>query len=339
MTASKDKEVIQNQEDEKPETVEDDMKLDPYPKLVAPQAAPRDYDIIWLSVIRFTYGHLAAVYGLYLACTVASWNTLIFSLIVYILGGIGITAGAHRLWSHRAYKANTALQILIMLMNSMAFQNTAFDWAKKHRLHHRYSDTDADPHNASRGFFFSHIGWLMVKRHPDVKKREHLIDLSDLYANPVLMFQKRYAIPVIGTVCFILPTLIPVYFFGETLSVAWHVNILRYLCNLHMSFFINSAAHLWGNKPYDINIKPVQNLFVSLIALGEGFHNYHHTYPWDYKAAELGNNKLNLSTKFIDLFAWIGWAKDLKTVPENTAHARMKRTGDGSDMWGYKDIE
>ncbi|XP_045782021.1 acyl-CoA Delta(11) desaturase-like isoform X1 [Maniola jurtina] len=339
MTASTDKEIIQNQEDARPETVEDDIKLDPYPKLVAPQAAPREYDIIWMSVIRFTYGHLAAVYGLYLACTVASWNTLIFNLIVYILGGIGITAGAHRLWSHRAYKANTALQVLIMLMNSMAFQNTAFDWAKKHRLHHRYSDTDADPHNASRGFFFSHIGWLMVKRHPEVKRREHLIDLSDLYANPVLMFQKRYAVPVIGTVCFILPTLIPVYFFGETLSVAWHVNILRYICNLHMSFFINSAAHMWGNKPYDNSIKPVQNLFVSLVAFGEGFHNYHHTYPWDYKAAELGNNKLNLSTKFIDLFAWIGWARDLKTVPENTAHARMKRTGDGSDMWGYKDNE
>ncbi|XP_023944926.1 acyl-CoA Delta(11) desaturase-like [Bicyclus anynana] len=254
--------------------------------------------------------------------------------MIYILAGVGIMAGSHRLWSHRAFKANRALEILIMLMTCFAYQNTAYDWAKKHRQHHRYSDTDADPYNASRGFFFSHIGWLLVKRHPDVKLREGLIDLSDLNSNPVLMFQKRYAIPLIGTICFIVPTVIPVYFFGETWTAAWNINILRYTLNLHMSFFINSAAHLWGKRPYDVNIQPVQNLFVSLVAFGEGFHNYHHTYPWDYKAAELGNNRLNLSTLFIDLFAWLGWAYDLKTVPHDKVQARMIKTGDGSDMWG-----
>lgn len=137
--------------------------------------------------------------------------------------------------------------------------------------------------------------------------------------------------------CFIFPTLVPVLCFGETLSVAWHVTLLRYVCNLHMSFFINSAAHLWGNRPYDKNIQPTQNLFVSLVAFGEGFHNYHHTYPWDYKAAELGNNRLNMSTLFIDFFAWLGWAYDLKTVKEEVVQKRMARTGDGSDLWGHKE--
>lgn len=126
------------------------------------------------------------------------------------------------------------------------------------------------------------------------------------------------------------------YFWGETLNVAWNIVILRYVSNLHITFLVNSAAHIWGNKPYDKDIKAAQNLSVSFIAFGEGFHNYHHVYPWDYKTAELGNNYLNVSTKFIDFFAWIGWAYDLKSVPEDVAKTRAQRTGDGSNCWGFK---
>lgn len=144
----------------------------------------------------------------------------------------------------------------------------------------------------------------------------------------------RYAVPFIGTVCFVLPTVIPMYFFGETLNTAWHMAILRYVCNLHNAFLVNSAAHMWGNKPYDVNIMPAQNLFVSLLAFGEGFHNYHHVFPWDYKTAELGNNLLNPTTYFIDFFAWLGWAYDLKSVPDDHIRSRSSRCGDGSDSWG-----
>lgn len=127
------------------------------------------------------------------------------------------------------------------------------------------------------------------------------------------------------------------YFFGETFNTAWHIAILRYIANLHITFFVNSAAHLWGNKPYDKYILPVQNLSVSFMAFGEGFHNYHHAFPWDYRTAELGNNWLNVTTHFIDFFAWIGWAYDLKTAPNHVINSRMNRTGDGSNMWGFKD--
>lgn len=75
--------------------------------------------------------------------------------------------------------------ILTLLQNSM------FIWCRDHRLHHRYSDTDGDPHNAKRGFFFSHIGWLMTKKHPLVKKLGQQIDMSDLQADWMVMFQKK----------------------------------------------------------------------------------------------------------------------------------------------------
>nr|WIW77224.1 fatty acid desaturase [Mythimna separata] len=299
-----------------------------------PGATPRKFQIVYPNLITFGYWHIAGLYGLYLCFTSAKWQTILFSYILLVLGELGITAGAHRLWAHKTYKAKLPLEILLMVLNSIAFQNSAIDWVRDHRLHHKYSDTDADPHNATRGFFYSHVGWLLVRKHPDVKKRGKELDLSDIYNNPVLRFQKKYAIPFIGAICFGLPTLIPVYCWGETWTNAWHITMLRYVTNLNVTFLVNSAAHIWGNKPYDKKILPAQNIAVSIATGGEGFHNYHHVFPWDYRAAELGNNSLNLTTHFIDFFAWLGWAYDLKTVSNDMIKNRSLRTGDGSDLWG-----
>lgn len=86
------------------------------------------------------------------------------------------------------------------------------------------------------------------------------------------------------------------------------------------------------------NINPSQSPYVSLFTLGEGWHNYHHVFPWDYKTAEWGNYSLNLTTAFIDFFAKIGWAYDLKTVAPDTIERRVRRTGDGShELWGWGD--
>lgn len=139
---------------------------------------------------------------------------------------MGITAGVHRLWSHRAYKATWQLRLILMIANTMAFQNSIFEWARDHRqvhierygtnlfqtsnphssslikdifirdsrrVHHRYTDTNADPHNAARGFFFSHMGWLMVRKHELVKSSGKDLDLSDLEQDEIVMFQKRYS--------------------------------------------------------------------------------------------------------------------------------------------------
>ncbi|CAG9126827.1 unnamed protein product [Plutella xylostella] len=296
------------------------------------KVSKRKYEIVWFNVATFTYAHLAALYGLYLGVTAAKWETIIFSVILYSMAMIGVTAGAHRLWSHKAFKAKLPLQIILMLFNSVAFQYTAYHWVREHRLHHKYSDTDADPINAHRGFFYAHVGWLLVRKHPDVKKAGPTIDMSDLDANPVVKFQKDYAIPFCGTICFLLPTLIPVYCWGESLNVAWHVAVFRYIANLNVMFLVNSAAHLWGYRPYDHTMLPAENLSVALASFGEGFHNYHHTFPWDYKAAEFGNNRLNFTTAFIDFFAKIGWAYDLKSVSDEMIEARKKRTGGGPNF-------
>lgn len=107
-------------------------------------------------------------------------------------GGLGITAGAHRLWAHKTYKAKWPLRLILAAWNTMAFQNDIYEWSRDHRVHHKYSETDADPHNALRGFFFSHIGWLLCKKHPDVISKGKQIDCSDLLADPIVRFQRRF---------------------------------------------------------------------------------------------------------------------------------------------------
>nr|AER29852.1 terminal desaturase [Ctenopseustis obliquana] len=304
---------------------------------LAPQAAPRKFEIVYRNIVTFSFMHVAGLYGLYLCFTSAKWQTIVLAFVLYTFAEIGVTAGAHRLWAHKTYKAKTPLQIILMVLNSIAFQNSAIDWVRDHRLHHKYSDTDADPHNATRGFFYSHVGWLLVGKHPEVIKRGKAMEMSDIYSNPVLWFQKKYAVPFIGIICFGLPTLVPMYFWGETLNNAWHITMLRYIANLNVTFLVNSAAHMFGNKPYNKNILPAQNISVSILTFGEGFHNYHHVYPWDYRTAELGNNMLNMTTLFIDFFAWIGWAYDLKTVSSAAIESKAKRTGDGTNLWGWGD--
>ncbi|GLG94870.1 Acyl-CoA Delta(11) desaturase [Gryllus bimaculatus] len=316
---------------------------DPQAGINAPEVKkPREpyrRQIVWRNVILFIYLHLAALYGAYLAVTSAKIVTTIFAIFLYQVSGVGITGGAHRLWAHRSYKAKWPLRVILMLCNTLAFQNHIYEWARDHRVHHKFSETDADPHNATRGFFFSHVGWLLVRKHPDVKEKGKGIDMHDLEQDKIVMFQKKYYLILMPIVCFLIPTMIPVYLWNETWSNAWFVaTLFRYTFTLNMTWLVNSAAHMWGSQPYDKHINPAENLGVAIGAMGEGWHNYHHVFPWDYKAAELGNYRANFTTAFIDFFARIGWAYDLKTVPVSMIQRRVERTGDGShEVWGWGD--
>lgn len=110
---------------------------------------------------------------------------------MYCFQIFGITAGVHRLWSHKSYEATWQLRLILMIANTVARQLPIWGWAQIHRQHHKYTDTDADPVNAKRGFFFSHIGWLCVNKHPMVLEKKDSIDMSDLRADPIVMFQKK----------------------------------------------------------------------------------------------------------------------------------------------------
>lgn len=311
---------------------------------ITPPKPAKEYKrkLVWRNIILFIYLHLAALYGAYLALTSAKLLTTIWAFLLYQATGLGITAGAHRLWAHRSYKAKWPLRVILMIFNTIAFQNHVYEWARDHRVHHKYTETNADPHNAKRGFFFSHVGWLLCRKHPDVIEKGKGIDMSDLKQDPVITFQKKYYLLLMPFFCFVIPTTVPVYLWGESWLNAWFIAAMfRYTFTLNMTWLVNSAAHMWGDRPYDRYINPSENIGVSVMALGEGWHNYHHVFPWDYKTAELGDYSANTTTAFIDFFAKIGWAYDLKTVSAEMIKKRAERTGDGSHPvwgWGDKDI-
>ncbi|KAH0999903.1 hypothetical protein HUJ05_000008 [Dendroctonus ponderosae] len=250
-----------------------------------------------------------------------------WDIVLGVSSQIGITAGAHRLWAHRSYKATFPLRLLLVVLDTFVYQTSVINWCRDHRLHHKYSDTHADPHNVNRGFFFSHIGWIMVRKHPEVKAKGKGIDLSDLYSDPLLTFQHKYYLPLMLLACFITPVAVPMYFWKETFLNAFSLNIVRYLIIVHNTFTINSFAHRFGYRPYNRFIVPGDSLNLSLVTCGEGFHNYHHTFPWDYRSAEFGKFSFNLTRRFIEFFNQIGWAHDLKFASEDMIKKRVLRTG------------
>ncbi|KAM6105085.1 LOW QUALITY PROTEIN: stearoyl-CoA desaturase [Pterocles gutturalis] len=312
----------------------DDMFDDTYRDKEGPKPPVR---YVWRNIILMSLLHLGAIFGLMLIPS-AKIQTLAWAILCFLLSA-GITAGCHRLWSHRSYKATLPLRIFLAIANSIAFQvstssvNDIYEWVRDHRCHHKFSETDADPHNAKRGFFFSHIGWLLVRKHPDVHREGPELDLSDMKADKVVMFQRRYY-KLVVLLCFTLPTVVPWYFWDESIVISFFIPaILRYAIGLNATWLVNSAAHMFGNRPYDQHINPRENPLVSLGALGEGFHNYHHTFPYDYSTSEFGW-RFNLTTAFIDLMCFLGLASDRKKVSKEVILARKMRTGDGSHKSG-----
>ncbi|KAI5631258.1 fatty acid desaturase domain-containing protein [Phthorimaea operculella] len=289
------------------------------------------HQLVWKNAIGFLILHLLALWGFGVLLTGGvSAKTFLWTVFVAYVSTEGVTIGAHRFYTHKSFKAVPFLRAALILMQTIAGQNSMFIWSRDHRLHHRYSDTDADPHNSKRGFFFCHIGWLMTKKHPYVIELGRRIDMSDLQADWMVMFQKKYYYYLYFILAILIPTWVPVHFFGESWLNSFLVcYAFRYVTQLNGTWLVNSAAHLYGTRPYDKNLQPVESWFVSMISLGEGWHNYHHAYPWDYKAAEL-SDRFNLSADFIKIFEQIGLAYDLKTASPEQVKKRIMRAGDGT---------
>lgn len=286
--------------------------------------------IVWRNIFLFIVLHSAIPAASFLR---PQWKTLLWSFVSMYMSGIGVTGGAHRLWSHKAYKAKWPLQVLLMLLQTMAGQNSIYTWCRDHRVHHKFSETHADPHNIKRGFFFAHMGWLCCKKHPEVRTKGALIDMTDLESNPVVMFQHRnfWWLAILFTVY--LPMMIPVWLWREHLWTSFIFSfMIRYLFVLHGTWLVNSAAHYFGSRPYDARIEARESPLVILYGLGEGFHNYHHTFPHDYSTSEFGKY-FNITTAFIDLCAWLGLVYERRKIDKEIIRRRQQRTGNKRPLW------
>ena len=264
------------------------------------------------AVAYITWVHFLGFAGL-LRLHSCAWQTLVFACILYFVSGTGITAGAHRLWAHRSYEACLPLRIFLMLCCSLANQGSIYHWARDHRVHHKFSETDADPHNACRGLFFSHMGWLLTKKHPDVIKKGKLLSTEDLKGDPVVMFQRRLDPWFSLGICFLLPGLVATLWGDSFYNGVMVAGMARYVCVLHGTWLVNSIGHLYGMRPYDPRSNPSENFIVSIFALGEGWHNWHHKYPFDYAASEYGVLiQFNTTKLLIDSWARLGLVHNRK---------------------------
>ncbi|TXH05865.1 MAG: acyl-CoA desaturase [Nevskiaceae bacterium] len=239
----------------------------------------------------------------------AAW---IWALVFLGLNELSITAGYHRLWSHRAYKAQPALKWFYAVFGGMAVQNSILIWATAHRVHHAHvDDVDLDPYSAKRGFWFSHLGW-MLRDYPASKP-----DFSrspDLLEDKVVMFQHRHYLWFAFGSNFGLVMLLGALY-GDMAGFVLVAGFLRLFVSHHLTFFINSLAHCWGRQPYTTTNTARDNDLLAVLTWGEGYHNYHHLFQWDYRNG-IRWWQFDPTKWWIAAWARVGLASGLRRVPE-----------------------
>ncbi|KAJ2481641.1 stearoyl-CoA 9-desaturase [Coemansia sp. RSA 2131] len=265
----------------------------------------------WVHIILLATTPLLALYGI--ATTNVRSETLALMVVVYLISGLGITAGYHRLWAHTAYSATYPLQVFLALAGSAAVQGSIFWWARDHRVHHRYTDTFRDPYNALEGFWHSHLGWMLVKKD---RRRLGYADTSDLKTDPVIRWQHKYYPLLVLTFGVFVPILIAGLGWGDWRGGFFYAVVLRMVLLHHATFCINSLAHTIGRRTYDDVQTARDSWITALVTMGEGYHNFHHQFPNDYRNA-IRFYQYDPTKWFIRIASTMGLAYDLKTFPAN----------------------
>jgi stearoyl-CoA desaturase (delta-9 desaturase) len=247
-------------------------------------------------------------YGLTHGFSAATW---VVALAFTFLNGIGITAGYHRLWAHRTYEAHWSVRLFLLVFGTMALQNSAFIWCSGHRRHHlNVDDVDEDPYSARRGFWFSHIGW-MLREYPS--GRPDFSNIPDLKRDPMLAFQHRHYLALLLLANFGLPLLAGLIF-HQLLGMLLLAGFARLVWSHHVTFFINSLAHMWGTRPYTEENSARDNPVLAVFTYGEGYHNFHHIFAHDYRNG-VRWWQWDPTKWLIGALSWVGLTRRLKRTP------------------------
>ncbi len=222
--------------------------------------------------------------------------------------GLSITAGYHRLWAHRAYEAHPAVRLFFAVLGACALQNSILHWSADHRKHHRFvDDRDLDPYPATRGFWFSHIGWIL-REYDHVK--DDFTNVKDLSRDPICVWQHKHYYLLVGLTNFGLPLGLG-YLHGQIWGTLILATLLRMVLNHHFTFFINSIAHIWGRRTYSENNTARDNGLIAYLTYGEGFHNFHHRFQYDYRNGVRWWH-FDPTKWLIKTCSWLGLTWDLK---------------------------
>ncbi|KAF8554363.1 hypothetical protein OG21DRAFT_1597383 [Imleria badia] len=243
--------------------------------------------IWWSNVILFVSVHIGAFLGVcWMPPTRIARATLCMSFILWQLADFGVTIGYHRLYSHRAFRASLAVRVILVALGSSACQGSVKWWCLRHRLHHRFTDDPVhDPYAATRGFFYSHMGWIFFKPRYG---RINTVDQEDLVSDPLVRFQHKFYVPMAFILGFVVPVSLG-YSWGDPVGGFIYGGLVTRLAIWHATFLVNSLAHWNGLQPYSDEDTSKSNLLLAILTCGEGNHNFH-AFPHDYRS---GPSKLD----------------------------------------------
>jgi stearoyl-CoA desaturase (delta-9 desaturase) len=247
-----------------------------------PSPAVADDRICWTTVAGLSVIHLGAAVGVVWVFARPSWATLVLAVTLYAVCGLSMTAGYHRLFAHRTYRATAPVRWALLLGGAAMFQNSALSWSADHRAHHADTDGVGDPHAITRGAYHAHLGWLLRRRtaSADVSR------LGDLWAIRSIRLQHRwYAAIAIGT-GLVLPMALA-WTWGDVWGGLFVAGFLRAGVMMQTTFCINSLAHLVGIRRYDARSTARDFTPTALITFGEGYHSFHHRFPFDYRSSPI----------------------------------------------------
>ncbi|MGX5202422.1 fatty acid desaturase [Aliikangiella sp. IMCC44632] len=280
----------------------------------SPQNAPKP-KLIWLNILVFSITFLVAFIGVPVYSYFYDFDTATILAFIIATGycGMSITAGYHRLWSHKSYQASSLVRFIYAIGGAFSVQNSILHWSSDHRIHHRYvDDNDQDPYSAKRGFWYSHIGWML--REYQAHRYNDYNNVKDLKKDPIVMWQHNHYLALVLLTNIGIPLVFGIIN-GNIMGSLLLIGFMRLVISHHVTFFINSLAHMWGKQPYSDKNTARDNPIVALLTYGEGYHNFHHAFQYDYRNA-IKWWQFDPTKWLIKSLSWVGLASNLKKIPE-----------------------
>lgn len=273
--------------------------------------SPNQLSRNWAAIIFISITHFIGLFAwpIYLLYDGApQWQEISAFFFMYFLTVLGVNFGYHRGICHRSFQMSRPLKFLSLFAASSTAENSALIWCSDHRRHHRYQDTERDPYNINQGFWWAHIGWIFGR-----SPKRDFSNCPDLLKDPLVMNQHRYYVIWLILSCFGLPLFIG-FLIGRPLACLLLAGFTRLFVVNHITYLVNSWAHYFGRRPYDSKSTARDSLFVAILASGEGYHNFHHRFPFDFRN---GHRWFEWDpTKWLIYLAyWTGQAWNLKRTP------------------------
>ena len=258
----------------------------------------------WTVIVFMTALHIAALCaflpGLF------SWRGVILALVLHwVTGGVGITLGWHRLLTHRSFQTPKWLEYFLVFCGTLSMQGGPIWWVGLHRHHHLYSDQDVDHHDSTKGFWWSHMEWMLYEVPAEAEVPRLTKDIAD---DPVYQFMDKYFFWIQVVFAGIL------YAIGGWSFVFWGV-FVRLVVVYHCTWLVNSATHKFGYRTYDSPDRSTNCWWAAVLAYGEGWHNNHHMYQYSARHG-LKWWEIDPTWMMISLLKFLGLATKVKVVEE-----------------------